>query len=174
MVDCVILPARVEDAPALAALHAESWRSAYRGMLPDTYLDGPIVDERLEFWQRRMVELDPTCSRVLKAVMESQLAGFACIVLDVDPIWGTRLENLHVRPNMKGQRIGGRLFDHALEWAKAARPDRPMHLWVLEQNLPARRFYEQRAGRVADSKMIEVVPSVHVGEVRYVWDATRP
>ena len=173
MVKCDIHHAGVEDAPALAALHVESWRSAYRGMLPDAYLDGPIVDERLAFWQRRMAELEPNHSRVLKAVMEQQLAGFACILLDVDPTWGARIENLHVRPSLKGHGIGGRLFDDAMEWARAVRPDRPVHLWVLEQNLPARRFYERRGGRVADSKTIEVVPEVHVAEVRYVWPAGR-
>ncbi|HUR20855.1 MAG TPA: GNAT family N-acetyltransferase [Vicinamibacterales bacterium] len=170
MVDTVILPAVAEDAPALASLHAESWRSAYRGMLPDDYLDGPILDERLQFWGRRMADLDPACTQVLKAVSEPGLVGFVCIVLEADAIWGARLENLHVKPNLKGQGIGGRLFDAAVAWAQAARPARPIHLWVLEQNLPARRFYEHRGGRVADTKTIEVVPGVAVAEVRYIWD----
>jgi GNAT superfamily N-acetyltransferase len=168
-VDCVILPAVAEDAPAIAVLHAESWRTAYRGMVPDDFLDGPIDEERLEFWARRMVELDPDQSRVIKAVSGSHLAGFACIILDVDPVWGALLDNLHVKPGVKGRGIGGQLFDNAHEWARAARPDRPMHLWVLEQNLPARRFYDRRGGRVEDTKTIEVVPGVSVAEVRYVW-----
>ena len=171
--ECAILSAVVQDAPALAALHAESWRSAYRGLLPDDYLDGPIEEERLQFWQRRMTELDQARSRVLKAVSGPLLAGFACIILDADPNWGARLENLHVRPDLKGQGVGGRLFDAAHDWANAVRPDRPMHLWVLEQNLPARRFYERRGGRVADKKTIEVVSGVRVAEVRYVWATTR-
>ena len=138
-------------------------------MLPDDYLDGPIVEERLQFWMRRMTELDPDRVRVMKAVIGSQLAGFVCIVLDVDPAWGARIENLHVRPDLKSQGIGGRLFDAAHDWATGARPGRPIHLWVLEQNLPARRFYERRGGRVVDMKTIEVVPGLWVPEVRYVW-----
>jgi GNAT superfamily N-acetyltransferase len=170
-VDFAILPTVAEDVVALARLHAESWRSAYRGMLPDAYLDGPIVEERLQFWQRRMAALDPAHSRVMKAVIGSQLAGFVCTILDADPAWGARLENLHVRPDLKGQGIGGGLFDASQEWAWAARPHQPMHLWVLEQNVPARRFYERRGGRVADQKTIEVVPGLLVPEVRYVWDS---
>ena len=168
--DCAILPAVAEDAPAIAALHAESWRTAYRGMVPDDFLDGPINEERLQFWTRRMVALDPVHSSVVKAVSESHLAGFACIILDVDPIWGALLDNLHVRPDLKGRGIGGRLFDHVLEWARAVRPGRPLHLWVLDKNAPARRFYERRGGRIADSKTLDVVPGVPVVDVRYVWD----
>ena len=168
--DYVIVPAVAEDAPAIAALHAGSWRTAYRGMVPDDFLDGPIDEERRQFWMRRMIELDPMHSRVLKAVSGPHLVGFACLILDVDPIWGALLDNLHVRPDLKGRGIGGQLFDRAHEWARAARPGRPMHLWVLDKNLPAREFYERRGGRVADSKTLDVVPGVPVVDVRYVWD----
>ena len=118
-----------------------------------------------------MMGFDADTSLMLKAVDESSLLGFACIFLDLDPKWGARLENLHVRPDLKRQGIGGRLFDRVHDWARAARPHQPMHLWVLEENGPARRFYERRGGRVADTKTIEVVPGVHVPEVRYVWEA---
>ena len=42
-----IVVAASRDASAIAALHAESWRSAYRGLYPDEFLDGPILEERL-------------------------------------------------------------------------------------------------------------------------------
>ena len=35
----------------IAALQTESWRSAYRGILPESYLDGPILEERQTHWQ---------------------------------------------------------------------------------------------------------------------------
>jgi hypothetical protein len=34
------------DSPAIARLHADSWRSAYRGMLSDDYLDHRAHSER--------------------------------------------------------------------------------------------------------------------------------
>ena len=37
-----IRPVDSGDARTLAALHVESWRSAYRGLLRDDYLDGAI------------------------------------------------------------------------------------------------------------------------------------
>ena len=41
------------DANAIAAVHAESWRTAYRGILSDAYLDGPIDAERRRLWRAR-------------------------------------------------------------------------------------------------------------------------
>ena len=34
--------ATLADAEAIAHVHAESWRTAYRGALSDAYLSGPI------------------------------------------------------------------------------------------------------------------------------------
>jgi hypothetical protein len=44
----------VHDYQDIAALQTESWRSAYRGILPGTYLDGPILEERESHWQNLM------------------------------------------------------------------------------------------------------------------------
>ena len=38
------------DMPAIADIHASSWRVAYRGLFPDAFLDGPLVDNRLAHW----------------------------------------------------------------------------------------------------------------------------
>ena len=41
-----IRAARPDDAPAVAMLHANSWRSAYRGILRDEFLDGALDENR--------------------------------------------------------------------------------------------------------------------------------
>ena len=51
-----IRPARAADAPAIAALQAESWRNTYRGFLPDAYLDRDVFDDRDVAWRRRFGE----------------------------------------------------------------------------------------------------------------------
>ena len=47
------------DAPAIAALHADSWRFAYRGAYSDEYLDGPVFEDRARVWQERMLSPRP-------------------------------------------------------------------------------------------------------------------
>lgn len=51
-----------DDAPAIALLHAESWRMHYRGAYADDYLDGPVYDERAAVWHSRWTALPPAGS----------------------------------------------------------------------------------------------------------------
>jgi GNAT superfamily N-acetyltransferase len=166
---CSIVRAVVEDADEIAALHIESWRSAYRGLLPDDFLAGQVVQDRVELWRRRMPAPEPHRRLVLKAVSAGALVGFACVLLDAEPGWGALLDNLHVKPALKGQGIGRRLFQEARTWVNITVPGQPMHLTVIEGNLDARRFYERLGGAVVERKIVEVVPGTELAVLRYSW-----
>src|SRR5918995_694882 len=54
-----IRPATLADADVIAALHAASWRSAYRGIFRDSTL-GPALDgERRAHWSGKLAEMVP-------------------------------------------------------------------------------------------------------------------
>ena len=167
--DYAIVVAASSDAAAIAALHAESWRSAYRGLYPDEFLDGPILEERLRFWKARMHEPDPDRRHVIAAVAAGELIGFACVLLDAEPAWGPLLDNLHVKPAFKGHGIGARLFTASREWAAGAAPGQRMHLWVMEGNTAARRFYDRLGGTLAERTTADVAPGRQLTVLRYVW-----
>jgi GNAT superfamily N-acetyltransferase len=166
-----IEPAGVEDAADIAALHAESWRSAYRGLLPDAFLDGPVVVDRVQLWNARMAASDSHRRFVSKAVAGGDLVGFVCVLLDAEPAWGALLDNLHVKPGRTGRGIGHRLFREAREWVTIAAPGQRMHLTVIEGNFKARRFYDRQLGTVVERKTVETVKGVHVPILRYAWEA---
>jgi hypothetical protein len=42
--------ARPADAPAIARVRIDSWRSTYRGIMPDAYLDGMQVEASTALW----------------------------------------------------------------------------------------------------------------------------
>ncbi len=48
--------ASVDDAGAVAAVHVRSWQGAYRGLIPDAYLDALSVPRRREVWSRILAE----------------------------------------------------------------------------------------------------------------------
>jgi GNAT superfamily N-acetyltransferase len=164
-----IVVASSRDASAIAALHAESWRSAYRGLYPDEFLDGPILEERLLFWRERMDALDPDRRHVLAAVAGGELIGFACVLLDDVPEWSPLLDNLHVKPTYKGHGIGSRLLHASREWIARVAPGQPMHLWVMEGNVAARRFYDRQGGTVAERSVVDAGPATGLPVMRYVW-----
>jgi len=163
--------ATAEDAAAIAALHAESWRSAYRGILRDDFLDGAIDDDRRALWDKRLSPTAPDSRPfVALAELDGVALAFVCVLLDVDPMRGALLNNLHVAPASKGRGLGRRLMAEAAIWIRQQRPHSGMHLWVFEQNLPARAFYE-RLGGVMDERSVHVAPDgSHVQAVRYCWE----
>ena len=166
---CSLLAAGTADADAIANLHIESWRSAYRGLLPDSFLDGPVVEDRVTLWRDRLNTNAPDRQLVLTAVSDDTLTGFVCVLLDAEPVFGPLLDNLHVKPALKGTGIGSLLFRAAREWVDQRAPAQPMHLWVLEGNLPARRFYDRHGGKVAEHRIRQVVPGLLAPELRYEW-----
>ena len=78
--------ARPSDYQAIAALHAASWRFAYRGALSEAYLADDIVADRENLWKRRLS--DPASNQyVVVTEVDGALAGFACAYLRDDPFW---------------------------------------------------------------------------------------
>jgi GNAT superfamily N-acetyltransferase len=164
-----IVDAGLEDAAAIAALHASSWRATYRGMLPDAFLDGQLDENRRVLWQERLMAAPPARPIVIKAVEEGSLVGFGCVILAPDNMQDALLDNLHVVPGRTGKGIGTGLLHEARQRAAAASRQR-LEVWVLEANAGARRFYERLGATAVERQMVEVIPEVLVPEVRYVFD----
>ncbi|HWM18395.1 MAG TPA: hypothetical protein VNO51_01815, partial [Ilumatobacteraceae bacterium] len=54
-----IRPAAVEDADAIGAVHVRSRLAAYRGVMPNEYLDGLRAQDRADGWLRHLTALRP-------------------------------------------------------------------------------------------------------------------
>jgi GNAT superfamily N-acetyltransferase len=157
------------DSEAIASLHTGSWRDAYRGILPDLYLDGQIADERAKLWRSRFSSLSSDRFLVVLAESSGEPVGFACVLLDEDPQWGPCLDNLHVLPGWRSRGVGRLLFGRAAQWVMSTEPGWPIHLWVFEANARARRFYDALGGEVVEHHKKEVLEGIAIPSVLYVW-----
>ena len=158
----------VGDTDAIAALHAESWRSAYQGLVPDDVLGEGLDAERLQFWRDRFAGPHPERRVVFTAMADETLAGFACALADADPLHGPLLDNLHVKPGWRGHGIGARLLQESRAWCHTIAPGQPMHLWVLEGNVAARGFYFAQGG-VETERRIDHRGGMDIVSLRCVW-----
>jgi ribosomal protein S18 acetylase RimI-like enzyme len=159
---------RRADAARIAALHILSWQTAYRGQLPDAFLDGQSLARRTAEWEARV---GVGGERLLLLEDNDAVLGFAAFGPsrdpDADPAIVWQLYNLHVLPDRRGGGLGGRLFDAAVAEGRRARRS-ALTLWVAEGNGPAREFYRRRGMRPDGREQIHRLDTgVALPEVRY-------
>jgi len=149
-VRAIVRPATVADAPAVAEIHVRSWQAAYRGMLSDQVLDSLSVSE----WtakRRKFLQQPAPEQRFWILESEQRLEGFLDTGASRDAPAGDRVAEiyaLYLHPRCWGQGLGRTLIERALKDLRSGKW-RQVELWVLDQNLQARRFYEA-AGFAAD------------------------
>lgn len=158
-----------EDWEAVAALHAASWRSAYRGIYPDSYLDDDAPEERRAFWRRALADWDPEVDAVLLAEEAGAAVGFACLRREAEAE-GPLLDNLHVLPERKGEGIGRRLIGAAAAWLVEREPEAPLQLGVWADNVAARHFYARLGGREVGEQELETPGGGRASQVQVRWD----
>jgi GNAT superfamily N-acetyltransferase len=157
-----------DDLRTIAGLHAESWKRAYRGIYPDTYLDRDVDAERLAVWTERFASPRPD-QRTVLAEDDGTPAGFAHVLLAEDPVHGALLDNLHVLPPWQRRGLGGRLMAECARLVVDERPGRPLYLWVLERNDRARAFYAARGGVEADRTLDTSFEDIPMWCYRVSW-----
>ncbi len=168
--------ATAADAPAIAAVHTHSWQWAYRGLLPDDFLDGLSggLAERVVAHERYLAK-ESSGERTWVAECEGRVAGFATAGpsrdRDASPETG-ELWGIYLEPEAAGKGIGRALLDHAVDHMRSHRY-REATLWVLEGNVRARAFYEKAGWRADGVSRTEVRPRAHLHEVRYHVDLGR-
>ena len=154
------------DFDAIAELQIKNWRTSYRGILPDAYLDDTVVQERREYW-RAVSRARPEGQLVLVTTTGDVLAGFISVYLDADADVDATIENLHVRPRFQGRGLGRRLLAAAAERLMAI-PVKSVCLWVFDANMDAIRFYK-RLGGEPDAYGYDDFADAHAPHTRIVW-----
>ncbi len=167
MSQLVIREATLDDADAVARTSAESWRSSYRGLLPDVTLDGIDVAKRAA--KRRAIVAKREGVHLVACGPLSEIVGFCDAGPCRDDVPRTgEIYALYLIERVKRRGLGAELFDRACTWLR----ERELHalrVWVLVNNQPARRFYEALGGIAGDTKQ-KMIGETPVTEQAYVWD----
>jgi GNAT superfamily N-acetyltransferase len=161
------------DADAIAVVHVDSWRAAYRGIVPDSILDRLSVERRAAGWRETIDRAGD--ERVWVVERDGRLVGFAATspARDDDVPAGTgELAAIYLDPGVWASGLGRQLFVAAVDDLRR-RGFGPLVLWVLTANERARHFYEA-AGWLPDgtSRMLDF-DGTPIEEIRYALDAAR-
>ena len=162
-------PARPPDAPGIARVHVETWRAAYAGIVPDTYLVAMTESKQALQWNHTIRSaMAPEVVLVAESadLPGGRVVGFgSCGQACKRPGTG-EVFTLYVAPDWQGRGIGRRLLHGLLAKLKAGGLNQAM-VWVLNDN-PARFFYEAMGGRRAAERQ-EPFAGVHLDEAAYAW-----
>lgn len=133
--------ARRGEEPAVADIHVRAWQEAYRGLMPDEFLDALDPRERAARYRFEGGEDAPT---TLVAESAGELLGFVTFGAsrDADAAGLGEVYALYVDPDRYAGGIGRALMAAARK-EMLAQGFAAAVLWVLRGNSRAARFYER-------------------------------
>jgi GNAT superfamily N-acetyltransferase len=159
-------PAEVEDAAAIARVHVATWRSTYRGLLPDDFLDSLDEAGYEERWGRIVGD---GSSLVYVAADGPDVVGFASGGRERagESGYEGELYAIYVLRESQGRGHGRRLVEAVVGGLRELHL-RDMIVWVLRDNSGARGFYERLGGVYVRTQPI-TIGSARLQEVSYGW-----
>lgn len=164
----VIRQAIIDDAAGIARVRAESWRAAYRGIVPDAFLDTIDIGEWSDRQRRNMRE-QPKDLDALVAEVSGLVVGWAVTGpnRDTSYSYAGELYAIYLLPEYQRRGIGSKLMVASAR-RLVSRGFNSMILWVLEANHPSRRFYEALSGAWCGERQTQIA-GADLPEVAYGW-----
>ncbi len=168
-----VRPARLSDAPAIAAVHVAAWRSTYPAILPARFLASLSVmrqaahyDAAIRSGQGVFVALATGAD--LAAADGPRIVGFATGGrARRDGLGDGEIETLYVLDDFRDRGVGRRLL-RALAGALRDAGCGSAFVWVLRDN-PSRYFYARLGGVLAAEERISFA-GAQIMQSAYRWD----
>lgn len=152
---------QTDDRLAISRIYAESWKFAYKDILPASYLaglsDGHWISNLEKPGMNTLVLIENGVFIGTSGYCKSRFSDFSDF---------GEIVSLYLLPQYIGQEYGRRLLDAVVgELSKLGYHD--IFLWVLEANARARGFYE-KAGFTASGRYLDdTIGGQAVREVQY-------
>ena len=126
-----------DDPAAISGIYEKSWKSAYKGIIPQEWLDS-IPEGK---WARHLGRTDMKHLILEEGGVPLGTASFCASRWEEFRGFG-EIVSIYLLPEHTGRGLGRLLMQECLDGLRSEGFTRAM-LWVLEDNLRARRFYEK-------------------------------
>jgi ribosomal protein S18 acetylase RimI-like enzyme len=162
-----IRQATFDDCSAIAHVQVDSYRCAYAGQFPQTYLDHFTYAAQEQEWH----ELLASGKGDILLVAEDSQAGVIGYLLAYTqaglPGYDAEIAAMHVREEFRQQGIGSTMLNKAVG-ILIQRGCHSAMLWTLRGS-PARAWYERLRGKLISGKTYPVYDQ-DIVEVAYGWN----
>lgn len=148
--------ADAEDSTVVGEVHSSAWKSAYRGIIPDDYIDSDTASKRTEEFLESLK--DDKCTYFIL----EESGNAAGIVKTREENNTLEIESIYILNECRGKGVGRQFMD----FIKTYKPYDCITLWVLEANTKARRFYEQN-GFVLNGDTRTIKRGIELKQLRY-------
>jgi GNAT superfamily N-acetyltransferase len=143
--DVSVRLASVQDASAIAAVQASSWKDALGGTLPPAVLDRLRDAGAIEQWRRAVLDPPTARHRLLVALAGTDVVGFAAIGPaddpDSDPLTDAELLAVGVLPDRAREGHGSRLVNASIDYLRDDGFLRAQ-VWLADTDRSLRDFLE--------------------------------
>ncbi len=155
MENIIIRNIEEKDIPSIVDIQIEGWRSAYKGIVDDEYLNSMNREERIERRKKNYKE-----NSIIVAELNHEVVGFCWYAAnnkfspnmhDID----CEITALYVKPDLKYNGIGTKLFKYVIDEFKNKNKTK-MIIWCLKDNEPSKKFYTKMGGKIVKEKIMEI------------------
>lgn len=152
-----------DDFEAISRIYARSWKAAYKGIVPQDYLD-ELPETR---WAGFLNQRPESTLVLLEDGRYIGTSGFGAARDDARPGWG-EVFSIYLLPEYFGKGYGKPLLSGALD-ALHGQGFKQVYLWVLEENARARAFYEKCGFWPTEDRMTLEIGGKELTEMRYAY-----
>ncbi|WP_161874954.1 N-acetyltransferase family protein [Ihubacter sp. rT4E-8] len=150
-----------DDRALISRVYEESWKHAYRGIIPQDYLDSIPTGK----WAQN---LDRAGWETMVLTEHGEIAGTSSFCKSRFKQFAEQGEiiSIYLLPDYIGKGYGKILLESVVMELKAQEYEEAF-LWVLEENVSARRFYEKFGFLQTEDALEDCIGGKKLREIRY-------
>ena len=159
----IIRKASMDDVNDIARIHVNSWQEAYKGLMPQRFIESYTFDKRHKLWTN-IIERE--LAAVFVAVSHDECLGFLCVgqLKSMEDTQTYELSSIYINSSYIGVGIGQSLYKECEKYL-LVRGAEQVTVWALDSNKRALNFYAKLGFRLTGHTSKEQAEEVVLNDV---------
>ncbi len=156
----------ISDAPGIAKVHVDSWRTTYKGIIPQSFLDGLSYEQRTKLWENNISDKS---SMIFVAENEGEIIGFVTGGKrnTNEEAGASDLTSIYLLEEWQGKRVGKKLLNQIMN-VFLEQGYQKIYVEVLAEN-KTRQFYQYYGAEYVKTVQLNIAGKI-LNEEIYVWN----